>query len=139
MIALQQVDARGDVRNRLIGLAVRRERTRRDVSAFRLVSLAGAVVTIGEAVVYRGGVAIPVAQQALTITASSQWAALQVTPGAEPDDDEGAIVLWTDTSNAPADHDGLVVRGLWKFALSGGVASPTLDNRAACELAMMGH
>ena len=98
-------------------------------------TVAGAVVSIVDSFCYRGGVAIDVAADDVTITGDGQWVVLEYNPGT----DAAAFGLWT-SAGKPADHDGLVVRGLHQFDLDAdGNAVEIFDARWGAEIAMMGY
>lgn len=81
------------------------------------ISISGAVVTVYPQIVYHGGTALETEQTDVTILADKDWIIIEFDPGASTP----AVVVkrWDAASGLPQDHDGLLVRGIWRFALAG--------------------
>lgn len=91
------------------------------------ISISGAVVTVYPQIVYHGGTALETEQTDVTILADKDWIIIEF----DPDASTPAVVVkqWTAASGLPRDHDGLLVRGIWRFALAGeeGAEAASLD------------
>jgi hypothetical protein len=103
------------------------------------ISIDGAVVTVYPQIVYRGGVALTLAQGNVTITTDGDWIALRVTPTAAAGEDTLAQVRWPSADGVPADKDGFIYRGLHKFHFAAGVATWEKAGWVGGELGMMGY
>jgi hypothetical protein len=103
------------------------------------ISISGAAVTVYEQVVYRGGVPLTLAQGNVTITTDGDWVALKVTPAATAGEDTLALVRWPAADGVPADKDGVVYRGLHKFAFASGVATWQKAGWGGGDLSVMGY
>jgi len=79
------------------------------------ISIDGAVVTVYPQIVYHGGTALETEQTDVTILADKDWIIIEF----DPDASTPAVVVkrWDASSGLPRDHDGLLVRGIWRFAL----------------------
>ena len=91
------------------------------------ISIDGAVVTVYPQIVYHGGTALETEQTDVTILADKDWIIIEF----DPDASTPAVVVkrWDAASGLPQDHDGLLVRGIWRFALAGeeGAKAASLD------------
>lgn len=89
------------------------------------ISIDGAVVTVYPQIVYHGGTALEVGKTTIKIKADGDWIALQY----DPDTEAATLIRWPAASGLPQDHDGLLVRGIWRFALAGeeGAEAASLD------------
>ncbi|HQL25200.1 MAG TPA: hypothetical protein PKY95_12340, partial [candidate division Zixibacteria bacterium] len=91
------------------------------------ISIDGAVVTVYPQIVYHGGTALETEQTDVTILADKDWIIIEF----DPDASTPAVVVkrWDAASGLPQDHDGLLVRGIWRFALAGeeGAEAASLD------------
>lgn len=102
------------------------------------IKITGAVVTVYASVCYRGGVAISISQDTVTILADGDWVALEVTPGEEPGEDVGAFVRWP-SGSVPADAGGKIVRALHRFAFADSKARLEFSAMFGGELGVMAH
>ena len=103
------------------------------------IDIAGAVVTVFAQIVYRGGVALALAQGNVTITTDGDWIALRVAPAAAAGEDTLALVRWPAANGVPADKDGFIYRGLHKFHFAAGVATWEKAGWVGGDLGMMGY
>ncbi|MDI9546088.1 MAG: hypothetical protein QM346_00670 [Chloroflexota bacterium] len=91
------------------------------------ISIDGAVVTVYPQIVYHGGTALETEQTDVTILADKDWIIIEF----DPDASTPAVVVkrWDASRGLPRDHDGLLVRGIWRFALAGeeGAKAASLD------------
>jgi len=103
------------------------------------ISISGAVVTVYEQVVYRGGVPLTLAKDTVTIETDGDWVALQITPSSEAGSDTLALVRWPAADGVPGDKDGCVYRGLHKFNFADNVATWAKAGWVGGDLSMMGY
>jgi hypothetical protein len=85
------------------------------------ISISGAAVTVYPQIVYHGGQALETEETTVTILADGDWVVIEF----DPDASTPAVVVkqWDASAGLPRDHDGLLVRGIWRFALDGEVGA----------------
>lgn len=105
------------------------------------IAVSGAVVTVYEQVVYRGGVPLTLATGTVTIEADGDWVALKVTPADTAGADTLAVVRWPAADGLPCDKaaDGCIYRGLHKFAFADGRATWRKAGWVGGDIGMMGY
>jgi hypothetical protein len=85
------------------------------------ISISGTAVTVYPQIVYHGGQALETEETTVTILADGDWVVIEF----DPDASTPAVVVkqWDASAGLPRDHDGLLVRGIWRFALDGEVGA----------------